>query len=219
MSLWFTIESEIIKLLPLISAVLIGILGPVGVVYYKHWLYRKTSAIRRKKEDFDHALVIQQSINDSFNKLQARFDLDRLWISLFHNGGNYYPGNKSMKKMSVAFESTAPGVAADILKMQNLPISFFSSYLQKLNTDNTGSGIMVDVYKEEDYALKSYWETKGANTVYLFPIKSLDGLFIAVLGVEFVKRDGELSPDVYREVADEAKLLSGYVAAISVDKS
>jgi hypothetical protein len=123
-----------------------------------------------------------------------------------------------MKKMSMTFESTAPGIAADIMKMQNLPVSFLSPVLQKL-TEDEATGINIDVFTEEDYALRSFWETRGVQTVYLFPIKCLESDFIGIFGVDFVKRDGFVTDEVYDQLRAEALLLSGYVAAISVDKS
>jgi hypothetical protein len=216
MNIWVSFESELIKLLPLICAVLIGVAGPIAVTYYKHLLYRKSLLIRKKKEDFNTILNIQESVNTSLNELQSKYNLDRLWVAQFHNGGNFWPGNKSMKKMSVTFESTAAGIAADIMKMQNVPLSFFSSCLQKLN--NGEDGIKIDVYVESDFALKDYWQTKGTNTVYLFPIRSIEDLFIGVLGVEFVRQDEELTEEQYKKISDEAKLLSGYIAALSIDR-
>jgi hypothetical protein len=218
MSIFIILEQELIKILPLIAAIIIGAIGPIGVVYYKHWLYRKNFYLKKKREDFDHALITQESVNNALNTLQAKYNLDRLWIAQFHNGGNFYPGNKSMKKMSVTFESTAPGIATDIMKMQNLPISFFSSCLQKINNES-GEGITIDVHAENDFALRDYWFTKGANTVYVFPIRSIDGLFIAIFGIELIKEDEQISDDVYKELANEAKLLSGYIAALSIEKS
>ena len=117
----------------------------------------------------------------------------------------------------MTFESTAPGIAADIMKMQNLPVSFLSPILQKL-TDKEITGITVDVYTEEDYALRSFWETRGVQTVYLFPIFCLESDFIGIFGVDFVKRDGFVTDEVYDQLRAEALLLSGYVASISVDK-
>ena len=119
----------------------------------------------------------------------------------------------------MAFESTAPGVAADIMKMQNLPVSFLSPILQKLYQESDTTGVTIDVYTEEDYALRSFWETRGVQTVYLFPIKCLESDFIGILGVDFVKRDGFVTDEVYDQLRAEALLLSGYVAAISVDKT
>ena len=209
---------EYIHFIPLMIAFLTGILGPVVLVYVKHKLFRRDKALEARKKDFKQSLETQELINTSLNDLLQKYNLDRLWIAQFHNGGNFYPGNKSMKKLSMTFESTAPGVAADIMKMQNLPVSFLSPVLQKL-TDNDVTGITIDVYTEDDYALRSFWETRGVQTVYLFPIKCLESDFIGIFGVDFVKRDGFVTDEVYDQLRAEALLLSGYVAAISVDKS
>jgi hypothetical protein len=209
---------EYIHFIPLMIAFLTGILGPVVLVYVKHKLFRGDKALEARKKDFKQSLETQELINTSLNDLLQKYNLDRLWIAQFHNGGNFYPGNKSMKKLSMTFESTAPGVAADIMKMQNLPVSFLSPILQKL-TDNSVTGITIDVYTEGDYALRSFWEIRGVQTVYLFPIKCLESDFIGIFGVDFVKRDGFVTDEVYDQLRAEALLLSGYVAAISVDKS
>ena len=123
---------EYIHFIPLIIAFLTGIAGPVLLVLVKHKLFNVNKDLEKRKKDFRQSLEIQERINTSLNSLQSKFNLDRLWIAQFHNGGNFYPGNKSMKKMSMTFESTAPGIAADIMKMQNLPVSFLSPVLQKL---------------------------------------------------------------------------------------
>jgi hypothetical protein len=209
---------EYIHFIPLMIAFLTGILGPVLLVLIKHKLFHKDKQLERRKTEFKHALEIQDKVNTSLNQLQQKYNLDRLWIAQFHNGGNFWPGNKSMKKMSITFESTAPGIAADIMKMQNLPVSFLSPVLQRL-TDADATGVNIDVYTEEDYALRSFWETRGVQTVYLFPIKCLESDFIGIFGVDFVKRDGFVSDEVYDQLRAEALLLSGYISAISVDKS
>jgi hypothetical protein len=201
--------------IPLMIAFLTGILGPILLTLIKHKLTRANRDMEKRKKDFQHSLEIQDLINTSLNKLQNKYNLDRLWIAQFHNGGNFYPGNRSMKKISITFESTAPGVAADIMKMQNLPVSFLAPTLQRLTTVD---GITIDVYTEEDYALRSFWENRGVQTAYLFPIKCLESDFIGIFGVDFVKRDGFLTDEVYEQLKNEALLLSGYVAAISVDK-
>lgn len=209
--------SNLLKMLiPVIIAFLTGIAGPVVLTYTKHKLYVRTKEMKKKNDDFISAIETQELINKSLNTLQEKYGLDRIWIAQFHNGGNFYPGNKSMKKMSVTFESTAPGVAADIMKMQSLPVSFFSSILQKLNSGE--SSVLTDVYSEEDYALRSFWQNKGTNAVYVFPIRCLEGGFIGILGVDLVKTDELLKEDVFNQLKNESILLSGYVAAIAIEK-
>jgi hypothetical protein len=211
------LAQEYSHLTPVIIAFLTGVLGPILLVFVKHKLFRKDKELEKRRKDFRQSLQIQDLINTSLNNLQQKYNLDRLWIGQFHNGGNFWPGNKSMKKVSMTFESTAPGIAADIMKMQNLPVSFLSPILQKL-TDTDATGVTIDVYTEEDYALRSFWESRGIQTAFLFPIKCLESDFIGIFGVDFVKRDGFLTDEIYDHLRAEALTLSGYVAAISVDK-
>lgn len=203
--------------IPLMIAFLTGVLGPIMLVLVKHSIFRKNRELEYRKKDFKQSLQIQELVNTSLNNLQLKYNLDRLWIAQFHNGGNFWPGNKSMKKMSMTFESTAPGIAADIMKMQNLPVSFLSPVLQKL-TEVDVTGVTIDVFTEEDYALRSFWESRGIQTVFLFPIKCLESDFIGIFGIDFVKRDGFLSDEIYDQLRAEALTLSGYIASISVDK-
>ena len=212
----FDLDPDLISLFPILIAFLTGVFGPLLLAYIRFKLGRKDKELDRRKQDFMSTLVTQEIINKNLHKVQSQYNLDRVWVAQFHNGSHFYPGNISMKKMSVTFESTSPGVAADIMKMQNLPVSFFSSALQKLS--NGEDGVTVDVYTDEDNALRSFWEDRGVQTVYMFPIRCLESDFIGVFGVDFVKRDGFLTDEVYEQLKLEAYQLSGYVASVSIDK-
>ena len=199
-----------------LAAFLTGVGGPLIVILVqRHFKLKDSIQFEKRKKDFIYTIETQKVVNETLNNLQAEFDLDRVWLAQFHNGGNFFPGNKSMKKMSVTFESTAPGISTDIMKMQNLPVSFFSTALQKLNTTNNSCIIHVDT--EEDYALRSFWSNRGINCVYLFPIICIQGGFVGILGVDFVKKDDVLSDTTYDQLLKKAHLLSGYVARLSTE--
>jgi len=106
------------EFLTLVIAFLTGIVGPIALLYVKHILSLKREKDRTKRrDDFNITIEMQQKINSTLNFLQNKYDLDRVWIAQFHNGGNFYPGNKSMKKLSATFEATKPGVSTDLMKM------------------------------------------------------------------------------------------------------
>jgi len=202
---------------PIMIAFLTGIIGPALVVYIKYVLsVRKIRDISKRRNDFNITIDIQQKINDTLNKLQSQYDLDRIWIAQFHNGGNFYPGNKSMKKMSATFESTKAGVSTDFMKLQNLPVSFFSSVLQRMNENQ--SGVIIETDETSDNAFKDFWLHRGVVRSYMFPIICLEGDFIGVLGVDFNSDIGKLSDELYMELEVESKILAGYVAIVSVEK-
>ena len=207
--------SLVLEYSTVIGAFLTGVAGPIIVALVRHKLNKKSIELEKRKKEFSNTLQTQEIVNESLNTLQTKYDLDRIWLAQFHNGGNYYPGNKCMKKMSVAFESTAPGISADIMKMQNLPVSFFSSILQKLSQNEECCVVNVD--SEEDQALKSFWSNRGINTVYVFPIICIRGGFIGILGIDFIKKEGYLADSAFSILKREAHLLSGYIALLTTD--
>jgi len=205
------------EMVPVLVAFLTGIVGPMVLLYAKHLLnLRKEKDRSKRRDDFNITISVQQKINSTLNALQSKYDLDRVWIAQFHNGGNFYPGNKSMKKLSATFESTKPGISTDLMKLQNLPISFFSNVLTEMN--DTQSGVIVETDGSHENAFKDFWLHRGVHRSYMFPIICLEGDFIAILGIDFNHIDGRLSDELYKELEGEAKLLSGYVAIVSIEK-
>jgi hypothetical protein len=205
------------EFLTVIAAFLTGIVGPIALLYAKYLLaLRKEKDRNKRRNDFNITIEMQQKINSTLNILQSKYDLDRVWIAQFHNGGNFYPGNKSMKKLSATFEATKPGVSTDLMKLQNLPISFFSKVLTEMNESQ--SGVIIETDETHENAFKDFWLHRGIHRSYMFPIICLEGDFIAILGVDFNDTDGRLSDELYKELESEAKLLSGYVAIVSIEK-
>jgi hypothetical protein len=103
------------------------------------------------------------------------------------------------------------------MKLQNLPISFFSKALTEMNEAH--SGVIIETDETNENAFKYFWLHRGIHRSYMFPIVSLDGDFIAILGVDFNHVEGRLSDELYKELEGEAKLLSGYVEIVSIEKN
>jgi hypothetical protein len=203
---------------PIVVAFLTGIVGPIALIYFKYILnLRKQNCRHKRQDDFNITIGIQQKVNATLNFLQSKYNLDRIWVAQFHNGGNFYPGNKSMKKLSATFESTRPGISTDLMKLQNLPISFFSKVLTEMN--DSKSGVIIETEGVDENAFKDFWLHRGIHRSYMFPIISLEGDFIAILGIDFNHIDQRLSDELYKELENEAKILAGYVAIVSIEKN
>lgn len=200
-------------ILSIVGVFITGIVGPIVLVRYKQSVYKNNTNFR-KQEEFNLALKNQSTINQSLNDLQETLDINRILITQFHNGGNFWPGNQSMKKMSVTYESTSLGTAADILKIQNVPVSFFSGILQDLISAT--QPVFLNIKKIKDNALRYFWENRGVELVYLFPILGLDNLLLGILIVEQTNEHLTLSESSINILSDEAKKLSGYIVYNSV---
>jgi len=199
------------------AAIITGILGPLIVLALRYFLQNNKNANKKKQQEFDFIVKNQDIINNRLNILQEELGLDRVWVCQFHNGGNFWPGNQSMKKLSVIFESTDSCVSTDIMKMQNIPVSFFSGLIQQFVTENKNF-IELQVEKIKDNALRSYWSTRGVECVYLYPIYCMDQMLVGLMGVEQTNTDKRLTNDTTSQLCDESKKLSGYIANVVVKR-
>ena len=81
-------------------AFITGVIGPIAVLYIKHILDS-----RKKKPDMVmDTLRVSELINQKIDHIKEEFKADRVWISQFHNGGNFYPTGKSIAKFSIMYE-------------------------------------------------------------------------------------------------------------------
>ena len=91
-----------------IIAFITGVLGPLSVLFLKSYLDK-----RKKKPDMVHeTLRVSELINQKIEHIREEFHADRVWVTQFHNGGNFYPTGKSMAKFSVMYETVNTGVSS-----------------------------------------------------------------------------------------------------------
>lgn len=170
------IELEIGILIAIITA----IVGPILVEKYKKYLNRN------KDSEFVKTIKANAVIGDELENLQLSLNADRIWISQFHNGGNFYPTGKSIQKISITYEFVKPkqqGIR-DIFK--NIPVSLFTKSIMKLYES---SEILLPSYNvKNDYGLRSFAENLGVKSSYIFALKSLKGDFIGSIGIEWCSR-------------------------------
>ena len=145
--------------------------------------------------------------------IKEEFKADRVWITQFHNGGNYYPTGKSMAKFSLIYEVVGAGITSVQSNFQNIPVNLFSRAINQLLEHNI---IEIPDFKDETiatYGLKYIAEDTGCKSGYLFSIKSLDDKFVGTLGIDFTKRktklDGESVTSLYYQAATLGGVLMG----------
>ena len=83
---------ELAILLTLITAVV----GPIIVARYRHYLHQKS-----KQDPVASSLKSNMLVDEQLEALKQELDSCRIWISQFHNGGNFYPTGKSIQKFSI----------------------------------------------------------------------------------------------------------------------
>lgn len=189
----------------IIVAFITGVLGPVLLLFIKNKLEKKPE----KPDMVLETLKVSELVMTKLEHIKEEFKSDRVWITQFHNGGNFYPTGKSMAKFSVMYEVVGSGISSIQGNFHNIPVNLFSrSINQLLETDV----IEIPDYKDETVAtfgLKYIAEDTGCKSGYLFAIKSIDGKFIGILGLDYTKRKNKLDSDSAHHLQQHAASIGG----------
>ena len=154
-------------------------------------------------------LRVSELVTNKIENIKEEFNADRVWITQFHNGGNFYPTGKSMAKFSIMYETVHTGVQSVQSNFHNIPVNLFSKSINQLLSNDV---IEIPDYKDETiatYGLKYIAEDTGCKSGYLFAIKTIDDRFIGTLGVEYTKRKTKLSIESINHLLVHATSLGG----------
>jgi hypothetical protein len=182
-----------------------GVIGPIGVIYIKNKLEQN----KKKPDMVKDTLRVSELVNQKIEHIKEEFNADRVWITQFHNGGNFYPTGKSMAKFSIMYETVHPGVASVQGNFHNIPVNLFSKSINELLQNDV---IEIPDYKDESIAtfgLKYIAEDTGCKSGYLFAIKTIDDRFIGTLGLEYTKRKHRLNMEDINHLQVHATSLGG----------
>ena len=188
----------------IIIAFITGVLGPILIVYIKSKLEKK-----EKPDMVKETLRVAEMVTNKIEHIKEEFKADRVWITQFHNGGNFYPTGKSMAKFSIMYETVHPGVASVQSNFHNIPVNLFSKSINRLLSDDF---IEISDFKDDTvatYGLKYVAEDTGSKSGYLFAIKTIDDKFIGTLGLDYTKRKTKLDVESINHLLVHATSLGG----------
>ena len=172
----------------IVIAFISGVIGPIGVLYLKHLLDKR----KVKPDMVKDTLRVSELVTTKIEHIKDEFKADRVWITQFHNGGNFYPTGKSMAKFSIMYETVNPGISSVQSNFHNIPVNLFSKSINELLSNES---IEISDYKDETIAtfgLKYIAEDTGCKSGYLFAIKTIDDKFIGCLGLDYTKEKPNL---------------------------
>ena len=189
----------------IIVAFITGVMGPVTLLYVKNLLDKK-----KKKPDMLHdALKVGELVMSKIEHIRDEINCDRVWVTQFHNGGNFYPTGKSMAKFSMIYEAVGPNANSKQNTFKNLPVNLFTKSINQLFENDI---IEIADFKDETiatYGLKYIAEETACKSQYIFAIKTIDNKFIGTLGIDFTKRKTKLDMETINHLAVHASTLGG----------
>ena len=188
----------------IIVAFITGVIGPILVMYFKNRLDRT-----QKPDMVMETLHVSELVNAKIEDIREEYGADRVWVTQFHNGGNFYPTGKSMAKFSIIYETVGLKVSSVQGNFHNIPVNLFSKSINELLKNDA---IRIPDYKDESVAtfgLKYIAEDTGCKSGYLFAIKSIDDKFIGTLGLDFTKKKVKLNDEEITNLKLRATSLGG----------
>ncbi len=196
-------------IMELLGAFLTGVVGPILYLIVQKYLLKE----KNKKRDIVKENISSVSlINNELEDIREDFKADRVWITQFHNGGNFFPTGKSMHKFSVFYEVAKSGISTVSSIFNNIPCSLYPKAFEQLME---GNGIFINDYKDPKvatYGLKGAAESVGTKSTYLIPLFTLDEKYIGNLGVDFVSKKKRLTKDEWEQLQIKAGRISGFIS-------
>lgn len=189
----------------IIIAFITGVIGPILLLYIKNKLEKQ----KEKPDMVKETLRVSELITAKIEHIKEEFNADRVWVTQFHNGGNFYPTGKSMAKFSIMYETVGQGVSSVQSNFHNIPVNLFSKSINELLNNDV---IEIPDYKDDTIAtfgLKYIAEDTGCKSGYLFAIKSIDEKFIGTLGLDYTKRKTKLDIESINHLQVHASSIGG----------
>jgi len=197
-------------LMELFGAFLTGIVGPILYLLISRYLLKE----KNKKRDMVKENIVSVSlISNELEEIREDFNGDRVWITQFHNGGNFYPTGKSIQKFSVFYEVTKIGISSVAHTFNNIPCSLYPKTFEHMMK---GQGIFINDFNDKKiatYGLKGAAESVGTKSSYLIPLFTLDEKYIGNIGIDFVTKKNRLTKDEWEHLQIKAGRISGYLSS------
>ena len=199
-------------IMELLGAFLTGVVGPILYLVIDRYHRQRQD---KKRDKVKETIANTNLINDELEEMREEFRSDRVWISQFHNGGNFYPTGKSIQKFSIFYEVTKAGVSSVSHTFNNIPTSLYpKAFDHMLNGEQ--KGIFINDFndpKVATYGLKGAAESVGTKSSYVIPMFTLDEKFVGSLGLDYVGRKRKLTKNEWEHLQIKAGRIAGYISS------
>lgn len=193
----------------LLGAFLTGVVGPILYLIISKYLQKE----KNKQRDIVKENISSVSlISDELEDIREEFKGDRVWITQFHNGGNFYPTGKSIQKFSIFYEVAKAGVSSVSHTFNNIPCSLYPKAFEYMME---GNGLFIPNFSDPKiatYGLKGAAESVGTKSSFLVPLFTLDDKYIGNIGIDFVGKRKKLTKDEWEHFQIKAGRIAGYLS-------
>jgi len=182
--------------------------------------YFRKRADRKEKLQSKDKLMEQikkdEIIHLSLRQIRRDYNVDRIYIWQFHNGGYFY-SNTPMQKISISYERCSEGLERNAEKNQNVLITNFNDYVKDVINNNM---FYTDINDITDIGIRSLNASNRTKSHCAVPIYDKEKHLIAILSMDWVfsempksiiSEDGLFSEEFKNELITESATLYKYL--------
>lgn len=188
-------------------AIISAVVGPLAILILKDYLDN-----RKKSHAIENSIDSYKKVGDELEEIFEEMEADRVWMVQFHNGGNFYPTGKSIQKFSMFYETVRSSTVPRIQQYyQNIPVSIFNKAFSEIS--QTGEILVEDRLDETipTFGLKYAMEDASTVSAYLFRVETIDEKFVAVIGIDFIKKT-PMTPEQINKARLKIATMGGLVS-------
>jgi hypothetical protein len=191
-------------------ALITGILSPLCLQIFNYYSNKRKE---NKKHTLDdrYSTENEESILSKLESIKEKYNCDRVWIAEFHNGTKTYSG-KSFQKFSTTYEVVNQGVATEAITTQNIPISLFTPFFNKLKNDYyyyvPDTSITDEILS---LTMKSFCSTRGISSFIAISIKDIRNNFVGFICLDGVINDLKIDTSDIQKLIVYASNIAGYL--------
>jgi hypothetical protein len=198
-----------LEILQIIITGLFSVTVAFGTVWIKHFLDAKKKTTdeenyeRISQHDIDSMLEVQEFLE----LFRVKWELDRVGIFQFHNGGKFFHGIP-MKKYSQTFEVVSHGVSKSKEHNQNVFVTEHPSLMKHLSEKEF---FCIDAEDPVLDYIRGRVTGDGILQIFSSPIRSLSGQLIGFVQLHTVKYRIDVNDALKDDILDLVSNLSGYL--------
>jgi|688.fasta_scaffold213016_2 hypothetical protein len=199
-------DGVLIAIISSITSVVIAFL----TVIVKTWMDNKKL---QKKAETDESMKCEDVgdmmyVQEYLENLRKVYHFDRVGICQFHNGGKFFKGH-SMKKFTMSYEATAPGIEKIKRNIQNVMVSEFPHLINGLLTHDS---ILLSQSSEGYPNTTREMASAGVIVSVYIPIRGLSGdLGGFIICQNIVEHKIDIDKTLIDELIDMSNQISGYL--------
>jgi hypothetical protein len=185
----------------------------VGAGFFKKITQRREKL--KSKDLLMEQIKKDEIIHLSLRQIRRDFNVDRIYIWQFHNGGYFY-SQTPMQKISITYERCSEGLERNAEKNQNVLMANFNDYVKDVIN---GEMFFIDINDIQDLGIRSLNASNGTQSHCAVPIYDNDKQLIAILSMDWVFseipkeiiEDSDFKQDFKDELLRESNTLYKYL--------